>query len=48
MFASLEERMKHDDAIATSPGQRVIKWAVIAVVAVTVFGGLYYAVHPFA
>jgi hypothetical protein len=48
MFASLEEQMKHDDAIATSPRQRMTKWAVIAFVAVVVFGGLYYAIQAFA
>jgi hypothetical protein len=48
MFTSLEEQMKHDDAKAISPRQRMAKWVVIAFVAVTVFGGLYFAVHPFA
>lgn len=48
MFTSLEEQMKHDDAIATSPRERMTKWAVVAFVAVAVFGALYYAVHPFA
>jgi len=48
MFTSLEEQMKHDDAIATTPRQRVTKWAAIAFVAVTVFGALYYAIQAFA
>jgi len=48
MFASLEEQMKHDDAIATSPRQRMTKWAVIALVAVGVFSGLYYAIQALA
>jgi hypothetical protein len=48
MFASLEDQMKHDDARATSPQQRMTKWAVIAFVAVAVFGGLYYAIQAFA
>jgi hypothetical protein len=45
MFASLEEQMKHDDATAASPRQRMTKWAVVAFVAVVVFGGLYYALQ---
>ena len=45
MFASLEEQMKHYDATATSPRQRMTKWAMIAFVAVAVFGGLYYAIQ---
>jgi hypothetical protein len=48
MFASLEEQMKRDDAKATSPRERIAKWAMIVFVAVAVFGGLYFAVHPFA
>ena len=46
MFASLEEQMKHDDSLATSPRQRMTKWAVISFVAVAVFGALYYAIRP--
>ena len=45
MFASLEEQMKHDDALATSPRQRVTKWAAVAFAAVVVFVGLYYAIQ---
>jgi hypothetical protein len=45
MFASLEEQMKHDDATAASSRQRMTKWAVVAFVAVAVFGGLYYALQ---
>ncbi len=48
MFASLEEQMKVDDATAASPRQRVTKWAVIAFVAVAVFGALYYALQAIA
>jgi hypothetical protein len=48
MFESLDEQMKHDDATSTSPQQRRMKWAVIAVVAVAVFGALYYAIQALA
>ena len=48
MFASLDEQMKHDDATAASPRQRMTKWAVIAFVAAVVFGGLYYALQVLA
>ena len=48
MFDSLAEQMKHDDATATSPRQRMTKWAVIAVVAVGVFGALYFALQAIA
>jgi hypothetical protein len=48
MFTSLEEQMKHDDAISTTPRQRMTKWAVIAFVAVVVFGALYSAIQAFS
>ena len=45
MFCNLEEQMKHDDALATSPRERVAKWTAVAFAAVVVFGGLYYAIQ---
>jgi hypothetical protein len=48
MFQSLDEQMKHHDALETTPRQRMMKWAVIAVAAVAVFGGLYFAIEVFA
>jgi hypothetical protein len=48
MFQSLDEQMKHDDALGTTPRQRIVKWAVIVVAAVVLFGGLYFAIQVFA
>ena len=48
MFDSLADQMKHDDATAATPRQRMTKWAVIVVVAVAVFGALYYALQAVA
>lgn len=48
MFDSLDEQMKHDDATAASPRQRITKWVAIAFVAVAVFGALYYALQAVA
>jgi hypothetical protein len=45
MFASLDEQMKVDDATSESSRQRLMKWVVIAFVAVVVFGALYYALQ---
>ena len=45
MFDSLDEQMKHDDAVVTSPRERIWKWATVAVVSVLVFGGLYMAIQ---
>jgi len=48
MFDSLEEQMKHDDATAASLRQRITKWALIVIVAVAVFGAMYYALRAIA
>lgn len=45
MFQSLAEQMKHDDALDATPRARLMKWAVIAVAAVALFGGLYFAIQ---
>ena len=45
MFAELEEQIRHDDAAATSPLERLTKWAAVAFVAFAVFGALYYALQ---
>jgi hypothetical protein len=48
MFDSLAEQMKHDDATAAPPRQRMTKWAMIAVIAIAVFGAVYYALQAIA
>ena len=44
MFDSLADQMKHDDAAGTNSKERVMKWAVIAVVSVVLFSGLIVAI----
>ena len=44
MFESLDDQMKKDEARATSSRDRVMKWALAAIVTVLVFGGLYLGV----
>lgn len=44
MFATLDEQIKCDEAATTTPKQRMVKWAVIAVAAVALFGGLFFAI----
>jgi hypothetical protein len=41
MFSSLDEQIKHDDAIMTTSRERWIRWASVAVMSLLVFGGLY-------
>jgi len=45
MFDSLEDQMKQDEQKESTPTERYIRWAVIAVVSVLLFGGLIYGVR---
>lgn len=45
MFDSLSDQIKHDDQVETTTKQRIIKWVLIAVLSVLLFGALYFAVR---
>ncbi|HTQ52874.1 MAG TPA: hypothetical protein VMI94_00345 [Bryobacteraceae bacterium] len=45
MFDSLEQRIKQDDAAEISSKERIFKIALIALLSVVLFGGLYLAVQ---
>ncbi len=45
MFESLDEQIKVDEHKAVSNRERMIRWALIVLVSVIVFGGLYLGVH---
>lgn len=45
MFEGLDEQIKHDDLIETTPRERLMKWIIGAVIAIAVFGGLYLGLH---
>ena len=45
MFESLNETIKHDDAVETSRGERIAKGVAIAILSILFFGGLYFAVR---
>ncbi len=45
MFDSLDEQIKHDDAVETSRNERIVKGVVITVLSVLVFGGIFMAVR---
>jgi hypothetical protein len=45
MFESLEDQIKLDEHKASSTTERMIRWALIVLLSVIVFGGLYYGVH---
>jgi hypothetical protein len=41
MFDSLVDRIKQDDGPPAKTSERIIRWAVVALVAIVLFGGLY-------
>jgi len=45
MFESLSDHIKHDDEVEVIPKQRMVKWLLIALLSVLLFGGLYFAVR---
>lgn len=45
MFDSLDEKMKHDDAVEVTRRERIAKGVVVAVLSILLFGGLYLAVR---
>ncbi len=45
MFETLDEKIKHDDAVEVSRKERIVKDVAIAVLSVLLFGGLYFAVR---
>jgi hypothetical protein len=44
MFDSLDETMKHDEQEVVSNKEKILRWVVIGVVSVLVFGGLFFGV----
>ena len=45
MFDSLDDQMKIDQKKESSPTERWLRWAVVAIVSILLFGGLYYGVR---
>ena len=45
MFDSLDDQMKRDEHAATTSGERMMRWAMVAVASILLFGGLYWGVH---
>jgi hypothetical protein len=45
MFDSLADRIKQDDGPPAKTGERFIRWAVVMLVSVLLFGGLYMVVQ---
>ena len=45
MFDSLDEQIKHDEALKSTPRERMMKWVVVALASIVLFGGLYFAIR---
>ncbi len=45
MFESLDEHIKHDQALESTPAQRILRWGLALVVTLVVIGGLYLAIQ---
>jgi hypothetical protein len=45
MFDSLDEKIKHDDAVETSRSERIGKRVAVVILSILLFGGLYFAVR---
>lgn len=45
MFDSLDEQMKSDETKAVSPQERYMRWALVGLISILIFGGLYFGVH---
>jgi hypothetical protein len=45
MFDSLADRIKEDEHSSVNNTERMIRWIVVAIVTILLFGGLYYGVR---
>jgi len=45
MFDSLADRIKQDEHSSVNNTERMIRWIVVAIVTILLFGGLYYGVR---
>lgn len=45
MFESLDDQMKHDEQETVTPRERWIKWVLVGIVSILLFGGLYMGVR---
>ena len=45
MFDDLADKMREDDKAAVSNSERMMRWLVVAVISVVVFGGLYMGIQ---
>jgi hypothetical protein len=45
MFDSLADRIREDERKEGNPAERYVRWAVVVLLSVVLFGGLYWGVR---
>ncbi|HWQ52899.1 MAG TPA: hypothetical protein VN442_04390 [Bryobacteraceae bacterium] len=45
MFDSLSDQIKHDALEEPTSAERIVRWVMVAVFSVLLFGGLYFGVR---
>jgi hypothetical protein len=45
MFDSLAEQIRHDERVQVGNVERAVRWTAVAVLSLTIFGGLFFGVH---
>jgi hypothetical protein len=45
MFDSLADRIREDEKGQNNPTERIVRWVIVSVVSVLVFGGIYWGIH---
>ena len=45
MFDSLADRIREDEHSTVNNTERLVRWLVVALVTILLFGGLYYGVR---
>jgi hypothetical protein len=45
MFDSLDDQMKHDREETTTPREKYLRWALVVVTSLILFGSLYMGVR---
>jgi hypothetical protein len=45
VFDTLSDRMKHDEELEVNKLERLLRWGLMVVISVTLFGGLYLVVQ---
>ncbi len=45
MFDSLDEQMKQDEKREVSLNEKLVRWTIVLISSIILFGGLYYGVR---